>query len=228
LQGLAQETGYRLFIDGPTGAFFNPRTLLSSPLSHGIPSYRQDSGRNSISTLLNFEMITGRMVPRDTGQTKQAVVFGVDKRSGKTLHATGTAGDGMLHQVLSTKAVDDFSVAQSLAGAGALTTQGWLTARADINGNAALNPGDLIDVTGSAVATDNVGLWLIRGVTHLFDTYAQRTKDMFTTSLALERDQVYSATFDRIAPVTNTSDAISMTLRGANIWVAEFLEDIRV
>jgi len=228
LQGLAQETGYRLFVDGPTGSFFNPRTLLSSPLSHGIPSYRQDRGRNAVSTLLNFEVLTGRMVPRDTGQTKQAVVFGVDKRSAKTLHATGTAADGMLHQVISTKAVDDFSVAQSLAGAGTLATQGWLTARADINGNAVLNPGDLIEVTGSAIATDNVGLWLIRGVTHLFDIYAQRTKDMFTSTLDLERDQVYSATFDRVAALSNTSDSISAILRGSQVWVAQFLEDIRV
>jgi hypothetical protein len=228
LQGLSQETGYRLFIDGPTGAFFNPRTLLSSPLAHETPTYRQDRGRNSISTLLNFEVLTGRMVPRDTGQTKQAVVFGVDKRSARTLHATGSPAEGMLHQVSSTKAVDDFSVAQSLADARMLATQGWLTARADINGNAALNPGDLVEVMGSAIATDNVGLWLIRGVTHLFDIYAQRTKDMFTTAMDLERDQVYSATFDRTASLTNTSDATYMTMQGPQTWVAQLLEDIRV
>ena len=228
LQGLALETGYRLFVDGPTGSFFNPRTLLSSPLSRGVPTYRQDRGRNAVSTLLNFEVLGGHMVPRDTGQTKQAVVFGVDKRSARTLHATGTAAEGVLHQVLSTKAVDDFSVAQSLADAKMLATQGWLTARADINGNAALNPGDLIEVTGSAIATDNVGLWLTRGVTHLFDIYAQRTKDMFTTTLDLERDQVYSATFDRTASLTNTSDATYATMRGNQVWVSQLMEDIRV
>jgi hypothetical protein len=229
LQALATETGYRLLVDGPTGMFFDPRTLLSSPLSSGAPSYRQDSGRNSVSTLLNFEVLAGHMIPRATGSSLQAVVFGVDKRSGRTLQATGgTAVPGIPQQVLSAKTVDDFSVAQSLANAKNLATQGWITARADINGNASLNPGMVINVEGSAITAANVGLWLISGVTHLFDIYAPRTKDMFTTCLAVERDQLYSATFDRVATVSNTFGSSAATMRGSRVWVAQFLEDIRV
>jgi hypothetical protein len=229
LQALAAETGYRLLVDGPTGEFFNPRILLSSPLSSGVPIYRQDSGRNSVSTLLNFEVLAGHMIPRASGKSTQAVVFGVDKRSGRTLQATGgTVVPGIPRQVLSTKTVDDFSVAQSLADAKTLATQGWVTARADINGNAALNPGMVIDVEGSAITASNVGLWLVSGVTHLFDIYAPRTKDLFTTRLAVERDQLYSATFDRVATISNTFGSSAATMRGSKIWVAQFLEDIRV
>ena len=51
---------------------------------------------------------------------------------------------------------------------------------------------------------------------------------MFTTAMDLERDQVYSATFDRTASLTNTSDATYMTMQGPQTWVAQLLEDIRV
>jgi len=228
LLGLADETGYRLYVDGPNGEFFNPRTLLSSPLSHSVPFYQQVRGRNGVSSLLNFEVLTGRMIPRETGQTKQSVVFGVDKRSAGTLHATSTAVAGMQRRVLSEKSVDDFAVAQTLADAQTLSAQGWITAKADINGNAAVDPGTLINVGGSAIATENAGLWLVRGVTHLFDLYAQRTKDIFTSSVALERDQIYAATFDRVASLSNTNDSIHATMRGNQVWVAQFMEDIRV
>ena len=227
LQGLSKETGYRLFIDGPTGHFFNPRTLLSSPVERGIPLYKQDHGRTNVSTLLNFEVLTGRMVPRPTGMNNRTVVFGVDKRSGQTLHATGTA-EGVLHGIISTKSVDDFSVAQSMADAQDLATQGWVTARADINGNASLNPGGLFEVGGSAISTDSAGLWLIRGVTHLFDSNAQRQKYMFTSSVDLERDQIYSATFDGVVSVSNTNDSIYATIRDTQLWSAQLVEDIRV
>jgi len=226
LQGVSDETGYRLFVDGPTGSFFNPRTLLSSPLSSVIPFYRQDRGRNNVSTLLNFEVLTGHMVPRDTGQAKQAVIFGIDKRSARLLQATG--GARVQQSVVTGKAVDDFGVGQSLVDAKTLTTQGWITARADINGNAALEPGGLVAVGGTALSSENLGTWLIRGVSHVFDIYSPRTKDVFTSELTLERDQIYAATFDRVASLANTSDSRYATMRGDQIWVAQFLEDIRV
>ena len=228
LTNLATETGYRMYVDGPTGMFFNPRTLLSSPLDRIIPFFRQDRGRNANSTLLSFEVLTGRMIPREAGQAKHTQAAGVDRRSKRRLQATGGVNDQrILTSHVKGKSIDDFSVAQSLADATALATQAWITARATINGNAAIDPGALIAVGGSAISTDNAGRWLVSGVTHLFDIYAERTKDMFTTTLELERDQIYSATFDRVANLTNTTDSINATMRGGDIWVAQFLEDIR-
>lgn len=227
LQGLADETGYRLWVDGSTGTFVNPRTLLSSPSSRYTSTFRQDRAKSGADTLLNFRILTGTMVPRSNGTSRQPTVNGLDRRTGRTLMATG-GGTTTLQTVVSDRAVDNFSEAQSIATAARLNTQGWITATADVFGDASLHPGSLANLQGRALPPGNDGLWLVSGAVHRIRPNTNDGLPQFLTTLTLERDQRYAATFDRYVELTNTRADVPATIRDGIRWESEYLEDIRV
>lgn len=230
LKGLANETGYRLYVDGATGYFFDPRVLLDSPSARSTQTFVQNRDHSGYDNLLKFEILTGRMVPRDSGSTRRQVVTGLDQSSGKVVTATTALPDAKvsLSSVAVGRSINRMSEAIYTAQAAALSTRNWITASATVFGDATIRPGMIVNLDGDALPSNCGGLWMVKGTEHQIVFTQDSDTPNFLTVLSLERDQKYTTTIDTTVSPTNTQALIPATIRDGIHWEASVLEDIRV
>lgn len=238
LKDMADQTGYRLWVDGSTVRFVDAKLLLEGVSVSETPTFSQSVTPGVLNTLHQFESKIGTMVPRAGGTAANQVVNGIDVRNKTIIKATSTtstqnsgspAGSTpVLHKVNTGIRVSQYGQASELVSSASINTQGWLTATAVVTGSPSLEPGSIIDIEGNRIPADQHGLWLVTKATQRVMREEPDPRYVYTTLLELERDQFYSPTFRSNYKTTNTRDSVGATMRDGLFWEADYMEDINV
>lgn len=231
LHDLADEVGYRFWVEGTTLYFLDPRVLLLGQRTQDIPVFIQNNQPGSSDTLLDLSVLTGTMIPRAHGVTGTAVISGLDVKTGRTIKASSTASAGtavFLNTISTSRAVDNYADAKAIVDAKTLASRGWITMCASVYGSARVAPGTLIGIDGTSVVPAQQGRWLVTGTKHVINRTVANSHTAFTTTVDAERDQPYTVTFLSDANRRFKFDSVPSVLRNGNFWESSILEDINV
>lgn len=231
LQQMATDSGYRLWIDGSTLRFIDPDTLLTGVRTRDIRTFSKGGGPATANGIIAWATKAGSMVPRGGGTGGAQAVFGLDRRTGSVI---GVSVDRTPVSLPSLTKVDTSSVVTGTAQASARATsnskrnRAWVTAKAVVVFSPGIKPGDVIDVEGDRIKPYERGLWLVTGVSHRVLNDGSAAGFEYTTTLDLERDGIYSPTFNAAFRTINTRDLVPARIRDGIRWEAEVMEDVRI
>lgn len=230
LQEMAEKTGHRLWVDGATLSFVDPKLLLEGVRAIDIPAFSQNKAIGIPDNLYAFTSKAGAMVPRSFGPTARQVIHGMDVRTARPLKAATTPSGpaSVITKVATGTRVGTSGQAADSVGARASVSSGWITATALVVGSPQVVPGMLVTIGGSKIPSEQSGRWLVTGVNHRVLLDASKTVDPFTSTLTLERDQFYGPDFRSATRVSNTRDTVPARMRDGFLWEAEYMESINV
>ncbi|MFF1701328.1 hypothetical protein [Streptomyces sp. NPDC058252] len=231
INNLADETGFRFWVEGATLYFLDPRILLLGNRTQDIPVFTKNQAPGSFDTLLDLSILTGTMVPRENGTTGTSAISGLDAKTGKTIVASSSADTGassFLNHITTSRAVDNYADAQALMEARTLASRGWITIQASLYGTAKISPGTLVGITGRSVATDRTGRWMVTNTKHVINRDKTNSGLRFTTTIDAERDRPLAVTFRSDVNKRFKFDSLPAVLRNKQFWESSILEDINV
>lgn len=231
VQDLADETGFRFWVEGATLYFLDPRILLLGQKSQDIPVFSKSQTPGVFDTLQDMSILTGTMVPRSNGTTGTSTISGLDAKTGKVIKASVGADAGtttFLNTINTSRSVTNYADAQAIAQARTLASRGWITMEATLYGTAKVSPGTLIGIGGTAVSSDRSGRWMVTGTKHIINRSSSNSGLLFTTTVDAERDQPYTVTFKSDANKRFKFNAVPAVLRDKQFWESSILEDINV
>lgn len=225
LADLTARVGYRLFLDGCTLWFVARDTVM--PASDGsVPVVRQDKSPGVVNSLREFSSVIGDTDPAGgvrASYQAAALNAGTGVRSKATLtqlrtDVQGNAVPALVTQQYSGRPAGSYTEASTLLAGD--TTYLWVESRAVTNGDPRLKPGSLVDLEGSALGTENTGLWMVRGATHrIAVNHADRTRTEYTCDLVLGRDDARSLR----VPVQSAVPTMPPVALVAGQWRSQYL-----
>lgn len=213
LKALAEETGYRLWVDGSTVWFLDPSKLLRNASNMSAVTVTQRDIRNS-------RVLGGSNIPGEILASKRRVQFGLDYRTNEFFEST--SGQTSNPTEMLTGTANTFSEAQDIADAADRRQQDYYALKAEISGNARVYPGALVNVESGRVNTDQGGVWIASETEHEV-TQSEFTTN-FTATRGLDRQPLTRTT-------TTTRGASGLTqavTRGGLVWEAALQEQVRV
>ncbi|WP_020142233.1 phage late control D family protein [Terracoccus sp. 273MFTsu3.1] len=231
LQQMADESGYRLWVDGSTLRFIDPDTLLTGVRTLDIRSFNKGGGPGTPDGIISWSTKAGSMVPRATGSAGAQSVYGLDRRTGTVVGAAvdqTPSGLPSLTKIDTNSVVTGTGQAVSRASANSKKARAWVTAKAIVVCSPGVKPGDVIEVAGDRIKPYERGLWLVTGVSHRVLNDGSAAGFEYLTTLDLERDGIYSPSFNAAFRTINTRDLVAARIRDGYRWEAEVMEDVRV
>lgn len=221
LQRLASETGYRVWVDGPTVYFLDPNVLLLGAASQFVPKYN----------VVNFTITPGTLVPRAGGVVSEKVVNG---RSTATQAAftyksntvlKSRPDDAGFRPFLATVLpgeVGTYAEAKDRVEI-ATRSQNWLTATVRLPGAPLLRPGRLVWLDGPKVPVDHTGVWHVESTRHLLNIGPVGTT-LHSTEVEVSRNQGLRPSFVRTSQLSGTPDTLGCVHRDGSFWESESLD----
>lgn len=213
LKAIANETGYRLWVDGSTAYLLDPLELLRSASSMSTPVVQRRAVRQ-------VQVFGGSNIPGEMEPSTRRIQHGLDYRTNEPFEST--SGDPTLPTVVSDSTVNTFGEAQERADATERQQQEYYTLKAQIDGNANLFPGVQVKFESGRVSTDQGGLWLTAEATH------EITPNDFFSKIVATRG-VDRLPLARVpATVRGASGITSAVVRDGKTWEAAFQEHVHV
>lgn len=222
LNQLADEIGYRFYVDNTDMYFVNPQKLLDRPNIRNIPQFWSYNKPGLWDTVRKFEPIVGTITP-DGGVVANRNTIGLNPNTKAIVQAANnpnlvnqfgqTFGTSTITQYYNTHPAESYYEATQKTTASALKNLYWNTAQATFHGDARVKPNTLVNLVGSALPQDELGLWLVNSVTHCLEKPGPGGNQLAYTyemDLILERDQIYTtftATTGEADPLTQTVPA---------------------
>lgn len=223
LQRLANESGYRLWVDGATVLFIDPNVLLLSAATSFVPKYTQ---------VTDFAITPGTLVPREGGVVSEKIVVG---RNATTQGAFTVRSN----TVLKTRPDDitGFRPPLTTVLPGEVSTyaegrdrldaanrqQNWLSASVRLPGAPLLRPGRLVAIDGLNVPTEHTGTWHIESARHVMNI-SPLNKVAHSTEVDISRNQGVHPNFIRTAQLSGTPEVIGCVRRDGVFWESESLD----
>lgn len=219
LCGLADEIGYRFFVDNTDLYFVDPNLVIQNPQGN-IPQFWALNTPGVYDTLENFKPSVGTTTAESLPATR--TMMGISG-SGILVSASNQYS---LYDAFSTSAqapiishfdngypVESYAEAQQRLQSSALRNQYWATAEATLRGDSRVSPNHLVEFVGDGVPEDDKGVWLVsRAVHNLYMPPA--AGNVFSGKYAIEakvlRNQSYTMNYtspNALSPVTKTVPA---------------------
>jgi hypothetical protein len=213
LKAIADETGYRLWVDGSTAYLLDPLELMRNAATMSTPVVRRQDIRH-------VQVFGGSNIPGEMEPSSRRIQHGLDYRTNEPFSAT--SGDPTFPSVMSNSTVTTFSEAQEQADAIERKQQEYYTLKALIDGNANLYPGIQVRFESGRVNTDQGGLWLTSEATH------EITPNDFSSKIVATRG-VDRLPLARVpATVRGASGITRAVVRDGKTWEAAFQEHVYV
>lgn len=172
---LADEMGFRLWVDGATLWLLDPTLLLASASTSSTKVVRLQQQRTA-------QVFKGSSIPGQVKASKRTVQYGVNRATNDLIVATNGA-IGMPVEVLGRPATS-YSDAQYAALGVQKASQDQAVVEATFDGDANITPGSPVVFDQSAASPDQVGLWLVNEAVHEIANVGG-----FTTSISASRDR---------------------------------------
>lgn len=229
LTKLANEIGFRFYVDNTDLYFVNPQQILNRNNVRNIPNFWSFNRPGLWDTIRDFEPIVGTITP-DGGIVANRTVSGINPNTGQTLSVSdkyelfagpnSAAVNPTITKYFNDTPADSFYEAQQKVAADINRNLYWLTANATLQGDSRVKPNTLIEVSGSAIPDAEKGLWLVQSVRHVLTMPAPsgpKVDAKFTTYVQVVRDQIYAATVSAPSDVTDALQVVPPKLVGG-IW----------
>lgn len=211
LKALADESGYRAWVDGSTLYFLDPQRLLTSAQTFDTPSFSREQIRS-------FKVTGGAGAPRDGSEARRRVVFGLDYTTNEFFEATG--GNPQFATEVVNQSVTTYTEADMLASAHERADDEYYTARLTVDGNASVYPGALVRLQGNDVAGDRGGFWIVTEASH------EVTEDDFTTKFEATRGVSGSPVILSATTLRGARQVDAATVRDGGTWEALLQEHV--
>lgn len=156
LNVLADEIGFRCWVDGPTVYMLDPRRIMKSPQS--APLFFGGE------TLRKIQVTGGANAPRDEGPLRKSVVYGLDKGTDTLLVATGGSHDNPTR--IEARTADTYAEAEWVAAASERKSLDFYTVEMTVVGDSRIVPGAVVGIRANNPATDQQGYWMVTRATH--------------------------------------------------------------
>lgn len=214
---LANEIGYRFYVDNTDMYFLDPNIVMSQNTLRNIPQFWAFNTPGVKDTLESFTPSVGTT----TSETLVArrSVTGINPLTGRVIDAnqqyalyeafTSIPRAPMLAKYETAYPVDSYAEAVQRLDASTLRNQYWSTAEASVIGDYRVKPNKLVEFVGQGVPEDNAGLWLVKKATHkLFmpPKSGNVAAGKYHIDMKVLRNQSYTITYSSpnvLSPVTD-------------------------
>lgn len=230
LKKLADDTGFKLWVDGSTLQFLNPEVLISTPQATFVPSFTMNRIDGITDSLKKVKVIAGSLAPRD--QDSSVVnVFGIDMNTNVPIKLTGAQTFETYSMTAPTRTVVHPNGVSSLEEArkvieAAVWNNVWAEMRADVSPVSNLRPGDICNIGGTALHPDYQGIWLVNGATHVMSRWSPFGYGM-TSELDLTRNQQDRSKFQLKSGLIGVRKVVPCVTQNG-VWKAQAMEDVIV
>lgn len=219
LAQLADEIGYRFYIDNTDLYFVNPQLILDRSNVRNIPSFWSYNQVGLYDTIQKFHPVVGTITP-DGGILANRNVVGLNPNTNTLVQvsnlANATTASGQqiaptIEKYYSAHPAESYYEANQKVVGDALRNLYWNYADAEFWGDSRVKPNVLVNLTGTALTQDELGIWLVNSVTHeLYMPPPTSDKKLatYTMSAELGRDQIHTNNVS----LASQSDAIAQTI----------------
>lgn len=173
---LANEIGYRFFVDNTDLYFVDPNVVITQNTVRNIPQFWALNTPGVKDTLETFTPSVGTTTA-EVLVAKRSIT-GINPLTGRIIDAnqqyalyeafTSIPRAPLLSKYDNTYPVESYAEAQQRLEASTLRNQYWTTAEACVIGDYRVKPNKLVEFVGQGVPEDNEGLWLVKSATHKF------------------------------------------------------------
>jgi hypothetical protein len=224
LNQLANEIGFRFYVDNTDLYFVNPKLIFDRANARNIPQFWSYNTPGIWDTIRSFKPVIGTITP-DGGIVANRTMSGINPTTGNLVSTAqeyqlftspGSAPiSPTITKYYNDAPADSFYEAQQKIQADINRNMYWLTADAELRGDYRVRPNVLVEMVGKAIPSTESGFWLVDSSTHTLTmpppTGAQNTSD-YTICAELVRDQVYSATASTTAITAPAIQKVPSTL----------------
>jgi len=230
LAQLADEIGYRFYVDNTDMYFINPKQILDRGNTRNVPTFWSQNQPGLWDTVRSFKPVVGTITP-DGGIVANRNVVGLNPTTSQITQAsmqasaTDIAGRPLadyIDKYYTAAPAESYYEASQKVLADSLRNVYWNTADTTLRGDARIRPNTLVNLTGQALPSDDGGLWLVESACHYItkpppsgNKYAAE----YLTDAVLVRDHIYTAKVDPISETQNITAKVPAKLVGKK-WVS--------
>lgn len=229
LNQLADEIGYRFYVDNTDLYFVNPKVILSRPNIRNIPRFWAYNKPGVWDTIREFSPVVGTITP-DGGIVANRNISGINTNTGNLLTAADSfelftspsapAVSPTINKYYGDTPADSYYEAQQKVVADTNSNLYWLTANCVLRGDYRVKPNVLVELQGAAIPDTEQGNWLVQSSRHILTmpapTGPQVDASYFVTA-QLVRDQVYTATVSAPGELSQAIQTVPPQLVGG-VW----------
>lgn len=209
---LAEQMGFRLWIDGPTMWVLDPQLVLASA---SLASTKVVRGRDQQGS----KVFKGSNVPGSLNASKRVVQYGLNPHSNELI--VSATGDRNLPVEMLSKPVSSYSEANYVADARLRASRDQEALEVTFDGDMNITPGSPIRMDATANPKQQ-GVWLVNEATHVISGSA------FTTRVSATRESDRLLTSRVPDRVRQNSVLARAVVRNGSTWEAEVQERIDV
>ena len=230
LAQLADEIGYRFYVDNTDLYFINPTQILSRNNARNIPQFWSYNQPGLYDTIRSFRPVVGTITP-DGGIVANRNVVGLNPTTGQLTQATAlasatTAAGNQIADYITkyynAAPAESYYEAQQKVSADALKNLYWNTASSPLRGDARVPQTSLVNLAGAALTPDEVGLWLVNDATHYLEKQppgGNKYANTYTTDATLIRDHIYTANTSQLSALQDLTRSVPAKLVGGK-WIS--------
>jgi phage protein D len=227
LAQLADEIGFRFYVDNTDLYFINPKQILDRGNIRTTPQFWSHNQPGFYDTIRSFSPVVGTITP-DGGIVANRNVVGLNPTtnaitqatllSNTTVSATNSTplASAITKYYTAAPAESYYEAAQKVT-ADSLRNIYWNTADSELRGDARVRPNTLVNLTGPALPTDDAGLWLVQSSIHTLTKPAPsgtKYDATYTTCAELVRDQIYTANTTALSQTQDITQTVPAKLVG--------------
>ena len=230
LAQLANEIGYKFYVDNTDLYFINPKQILNRNNVRNIPQFWSHNQPGFYDTIREFKPTVGTITP-DGGIVANRNVVGLNPTTGQLTQATITANattqSGVpiadyITKFYTEAPAESYYEASQKVLADSLRNIYWNTADAILRGDARVHPNVLVNLVGSALPSDDSGIWLVQTAIHNINKQpltGNKFANTYTTDTVLIRDHIYTTSAEQLSETQSITKAVPSKLIGGK-WIS--------
>lgn len=221
---LADEIGYRFYVDNTDLYFINPKQILDRSNTRNVPQFWSYNQPGLWDTIISFNPVVGTITP-DGGIVANRNVVGLNPTTKSLVQSTiqptisssqnsSTPLAPTITQYYNQAPAESYYEATQKVTGDYFRNLYWNTANAELRGDARIKPNTLVNLVGTTIPVNDAGLWLVQSSTHLLTKAAPTGSNVdvtYSTCTELVRDQIYTAnttTFSETDPIIQNVPAV--------------------
>lgn len=206
LTQLANEIGFRFYVDNTDLYFVNPKLILDNSNTRNVPQFWTYNQPGLWDTIRSFKPIVGTITP-DGGIVANRTIAGINPNTNNLV------GNSQAYQLFSSPdagaisptitkfyndaPADSYYEAQQKVQADLNRNMYWLTADTQLRGDYRVKPNTLVQLGGTAMPNTEAGFWLVQSSSHVLTMPPPTGSPVvgdYCLYAELVRDQIYTAT----------------------------------
>lgn len=227
---LADEIGFRFYVDNTNLYFINPKQILDRSNTRNIPQFWSYNQPGLWDTIRSFKPIVGTITP-DGGIVADRNVVGLNPTTKmlvqSTIHPNILSSENSsvplatnITKYYNDAPAESYYEATQKASGDYFRNLYWNTADAELRGDARIKPNTLVNLIGTTLPVNDAGIWLVQCSTHILTKAAPTGNNVdvtYRTDVELIRDKIYTASATTFSDTSTMTQDVPAVLIGG-IW----------